>query len=229
MLGLAMLWQPAPKAKLADGPIGIFSSIPLTFANPGDMTLNAETAWPREVIATFGEPRALDSLVGDKGADPLAGITRLVIAQPRALSPQENVALDAWVRGGGKLLLLIDPMYTGHSDFALGDPRRAQTLAMLGPVLAHWGLQLTFDEANAPERLLAKIMGLPVPMELPGSFVVMRGDSCRTWDNGLAVTCALGRGRVYALADASVIDPEADDPIHRDALKGLLEAAFAID
>lgn len=224
-----MLWRPAPPPKPPAGPIGVFSSIPLTFANSADLTLEAKPPWPREAIAKFGEPRPLDSLAGDSGNDPLKGITRLIIAQPRALSPQENVALDAWVRGGGKLLLLIDPMYTGHSDFALGDPRRPQSLAMLDALLTHWGLKLSFDEANAPERLLAKVMGLPVPMELPGSFSLINSKDCRTWDNGLAATCALGRGRVYAVADASVIDPEADDPIHRQALNGLLEAAFAID
>ena len=36
--------------------------------------------------------------------DPLAGLERLAVIQPRGLSPADNVALDQWVRGGGRLL-----------------------------------------------------------------------------------------------------------------------------
>jgi hypothetical protein len=211
----------------SDAPIGLFGSIPLIFAESTGLSLDAVPPWPRAVIERHGKPVALDALVSANGDDPLAGIDRLVLAQPRALSAAENVTLDAWVRRGGKLLLLVDPMYTGHSGFALGDPRRPQAIAMLSPVLDHWGLRLDFDESQPAGPRTAAAMGLAVPVELPGRFSIVRGVQCRLWDEGLVATCAIGKGRVYALADASVLDPEAGGAAHEKALSGLLDAAFA--
>lgn len=208
-------------------PLAVFGSIPLIFAEGSSLSLEAPAPWPRAVLARHGQPVALDALTGPDGRDPLAGITRLVLAQPRALSPAENVALDAFVRRGGTVLMLIDPLYTGHSDLALGDPRRPQALAMLGPVLAHWGLTLDSDPQQRADLREARAMGLAVPVDLPGRFGVTGGAPCRIWDDGLMATCALGKGRVMALADATVLDPAADDAAHRRALDGLLTAAFA--
>ena len=211
----------------SDAPIGLFGSIPLIFGESAGLTLDAPPPWPRAVIERHGKPVALDALVGEGGRDPLAGIERLLLAQPRALSAAENVALDGWVRGGGKLLLLADPMYTGHSAFSLGDPRRPQAIAMQAPLLGHWGLRLDFDEAQPAGLRTASAMGLAVPVELPGRFAIIRGTDCRLWDEGLVVTCAIGKGRVYALADASVLDPDASGAAYEKALSGLLDAAFA--
>lgn len=211
----------------SDAPIGLFGSIPLIFGESAGLTLDAPPPWPRAVIERHGKPVALDALVGEGGRDPLAGIERLLLAQPRALSAAENVALDGWVRGGGKLLLLADPMYTGHSAFSLGDPRRPQAIAMQAPLLGHWGLRLDFDETQPAGLRTASAMGLAVPVELPGRFAIIRGTDCRLWDEGLVVTCAIGKGRVYALADASVLDPDAGGAAYEKALSGLLDAAFA--
>ena len=211
----------------SDAPIGLFGSIPLIFAESAGLTLGAPPPWPRAVIERHGKPLALDALVGEGGRDPLAGIDRLVLAQPRALSAAENVALDGWVRRGGRLLLLVDPMYTGDSVFALGDPRRPQAIAMQAPLLGHWGLRLDFDEAQPAGLRTASAMGLAVPVDLPGRFAIVRSTDCRLWDEGLVATCAIGKGRVYALADASVLDPGAGGAAHEKALSGLLDAAFA--
>ena len=211
----------------SEAPIGLFGSIPLIFGESAGLTLDAPPPWPRAVIERHGKPVALDALVGEGGRDPLAGIDQLVLAQPRALSAAENVALDGWVRRGGNLLLLVDPMYTGHSAFSLGDPRRPQAIAMQAPLLGHWGLRLDFDEAQPAGRRTASAMGLAVPVDLPGRFAIVRGKDCRLWDEGLVATCAIGKGRVYALADATVLDPDAGGAAYETALSGLLDAAFA--
>lgn len=223
----AALWLGRAGPARSQAPIGLFSSIPLLFAETGELTLDAPPPWPRAVIADHGPPVPLDSLTGEGGRSPLAGIDRLVVAQPRALSPAESVALDAWVRAGGRLLLLADPMYTGHSPFALGDPRRPQAIAMLSPLLDHWGLRLDFDNQQAGGVHTASAMGLSVPVDLPGRFSIVRGSDCRLWDQGLVASCRIGMGRVYALADATVIDPDGEDAAHVKALSGLLDAAFA--
>ena len=46
------------------------------------------------------------------------------MAQPLAQAPENLVALDDWVRGGGRVLLLADPMLEWPSKRPLGDPLR---------------------------------------------------------------------------------------------------------
>ena len=224
----AAVWLGRTNPEPVNAPIGLFSSVPLMLADSGELTLDAPPPWPRAVIAQHGKPVPLDSLVGEGGRSPLSGINRLIVAQPRALSPAENAALDAWVRAGGQLLLLADPMYTGHSPYALGDPRRPQAIVMLSPLLDHWGLRLDFDDKQPGGQRTASAMGLAVPVDLPGRFSIISGSDCRLWDEGMVATCRIGKGRIYALADATVIDPEGDDAAHAKALSGLLDAAFAI-
>ena len=48
----------------------------------------------------------------------------LLMAHPRAQPAEDLVALDQWVRGGGRVLLLADPMLEWPSDRPLGDPLR---------------------------------------------------------------------------------------------------------
>ena len=150
-----------------------------------------------------------------------------MIAQPRVLSPAENVALDNWVRGGGRLLLVIDPAYTEESAFPLGDPRRPPAQAMLSPILARWGLELQFDAGQPLELKVQDVMGLNVPTVLPGRFATRGQGNCRLWGDGLAVTCAIGKGRIFALADAALL--ERDDPgsAGAHAFSALLDSAFA--
>ncbi|MEQ1497820.1 MAG: ABC transporter [Novosphingobium sp.] len=212
----------------SEAPIALFGSIPLIWAEGNELLLDAPPPWPRAVIESRGKPVPIDSLEVQNGRSPLAGINLLVLAQPRALGAQENVALDAWVRGGGKVLLLADPMYTGHSALALGDPRRPQAIAMISPILARWGLELEYDPDQPPGPRPASAMGTALSVNLAGRFVVKDPENCRLWDNGLVATCRIGKGRIFALADASVIDP--DDPSSENvaALGGLLDAAFSV-
>ena len=130
---------------------------------------------------------ALDTLAQGGANGGLSRISLLVMAQPRALSPQENVALDAWVRGGGRLLLFADPMLTHDSAFAVGDRRRPQDIFMLSPILSHWGLALAFDDAQPPGAKMAQVMGGTMPVALPGRFSTSgtTGD-CVPRDAGLA-------------------------------------------
>lgn len=195
------------------------------WAEDSGLSLDAPPPWSRTVFEQHGTLVPLDSLVGANGRDSLSGTDRLVLAQPRALSPEENVALDGWVRRGGRLLVLADPMYTGHSAYALGDPRRPQAIAMLSPILGRWGLRLEFDSDQPPGERQASVMGAAIPVELAGRFALSGGATCKLWDDGLAATCAIGKGRVMAVADATLLDP---DRPNATALSALLDAAFAV-
>ena len=211
-------------------PIGLFTSLPILWNDTPDLAeqLRSDSAahWAKSVLAEHGQVVALDVLSTAPGPRSLAGLKRLVIAQPRVLSPQENVALDDWVRGGGQLLLLADPAYTEESPFALGDPRRPQSAALLSPILTRWGLELQFDAGQPLEETSREVMGVMVPVILPGRFLTRGQANCRLWGEGLAVTCAIGRGRVLAVADAALL--ERDDPSGQRAstLGQMLDSAF---
>ena len=79
------------------------------------------------------------------------------MAQPRAQPAEDLVALDNWVRGGGRVLLLADPMLEWPSERPLGDPfRPPPTFADTG-LLAHWGLKL--DAPDEPGRRVGELGG----------------------------------------------------------------------
>ena len=219
--------KPAPRT---GEPIGLFTTLPILWSENADISaeLSPDTQphWARATLEAAGRIEPLDLLAGPNGAGPLDKLNRVVMAQPRVLSGAENVALDSWVRGGGHLLLLADPALTEHSDFALADPRRPQAVALLSPILSHWGLTLRFDDRQQMGETSRAVMGVAVPVNLPGHFATEGQANCKLWSDGLAVTCAIGRGRVVALADAALL--ERDDPggARTTAFVWLLEAAF---
>lgn len=150
---------PAPEAPPPPA-LGLMSSLPLTWPLDADMEAILGGAdpmtWQRLAIGHCYTPVPLDTLSPADGSapediakGPLAQLDRLAIIQPRGLSPADNVALDAWVRAGGRLLLALDPALTGDYDLPLGDPRRPVDAALIPPVVARWGLAVRFDEGQA--------------------------------------------------------------------------------
>jgi hypothetical protein len=175
------------------------------------------------VLEQGGKVLPLDTLAGPRGLGlPEDGL--LVLIQPRPLSAEENVALDAWVRGGGRLLLFADPMLTAESVYAIGDPRRPEAIAMLSPILRHWGLSAEFDETQSPGPRTLTAFGIEVPVDLPGRFRADATAPCHLEAEGFAADCKIGRGRVLALADAALFD---GDEAGRGASFGALLALLS--
>jgi len=186
--------------------IGLFTSLPILWRETGDIAdllrTDAPPHWAGTALAEQGRVTPLDML--ETG---LSRIDILVMAQPRALLPQENVALDTWVRGGGRVLLFADPMLTADSAFALGDRRRPQDIAMLSPILGRWGLRLEFDQGQPAGPRVAHVLGAAMPVDLAGRFAVTSTDSlCRIAGEGLLAECRIGKGRLVAIADAALLD-----------------------
>jgi hypothetical protein len=206
---------------------GLFTSLPILWAESADladMLKPQDEHWAKPLIAGGGEVVPLDAL----SEASLKGLSYLVLAQPRPLSPDENVALDAWVRGGGRLLLLADPMLTEETIFPLGDKRRPQDIAVVDPILGHWGLRLEFDSEDEFKEGPTAMMGMTIPVNMPGRLIAT-APQCRAWDQGELATCRIGQGRVLVLADAAVIEREDAAGTRAKALKLLIEAAFAGD
>ena len=214
LLAAALMLTACAKAdepQAAAKPLGLFTSLPIYWAESGDLRgllrSDAPPHWALAALRRRGDLRLLDSLDGPG----LAGLGTLVMAQPRALAAQENVALDGWVRGGGRLLLFADPMLTEESAFPLGDKRRPQDMVMLSPILDHWQLRLEFDEDQPVGERTVDAGGLVLPVNLPGRFVVAPGSRhCRLVAEGILAECRLGKGLVLLLADAALLEQHGD-------------------
>jgi len=208
--------------------LGLMGTIPIYWGESGDfgeVLAGGENAhWARERLEADYRLSPLDTL--DEAS--LAGIDFLMLAQPRALSPAENVALDAWVRGGGRLLLFADPMLTGESRFAIGDRRRPQDVILLSPILDHWGLALAFDEDRPAGPRLVRAAGAAIPVNLPGSIDVGDGEGgCAMLIPEVLAECRIGQGSALVLADAALLDLHEPHPGAAAALDWLAGRAFA--
>ena len=131
----------------------------------------------------------------------------LLAAQPRALPAEELVALDKWVRRGGRMVLLADPLLEWPSELPLGDKRRAPLAFADTGLLQRWGLRLDAPEERGPRQLT--LAGQGIATVSPGSLVPT-GSGCQVDQAGLSATCAIGKGRVRVIADADFLNLRAD-------------------
>ena len=224
----------------ADRPlIGLMTSLPLYW--PADAALDdiaagrAGLPWQRRAIEARYTVLPLDTLASvppltpeDPEVDPLAEITRLAVIQPRGLSPADNVALDDWVRDGGRLLLALDPALTGEYDLPIGDPRRPVDSALIPPVVARWGLAVRFDETQRPEIVRASYAALELPLALPGIIAVSEPATadCTIAAQGAIATCRVGEGQVTLIADAALFEHPELAGENGETIAALLAAAF---
>ena len=205
---------------------GLFSTLPILWnetAEFGDLLSGSDDAGRNPVRAAL-ERRFDLSPLDTLDAEALSGFDTVILAQPRVLSPSENVALDNYVRVGGKVVLFADPMLTGHSRYALGDPRRPQDTVLLSPILSRWELELRFDTEQASGERTADAFGVAIPIDMAGTFVAQSGENAgSTCDpaEGLAVACEIGEGRLYAIADAAILQPHDDSDGKGDPLAEL--------
>lgn len=215
---------------------GLYTSLPILWGESEDiggfLGGDRQEHWALGPLRAGSSLKVLDSLSDERGALPLAPEDVLVLAQPRPLSPDENVALDDWVNAGGRVLLFADPMLTAHSIFALGDARRPQDIALLSPILGRWGLLLEFDDAQQPGERRVKLAEGVVPVNLPGRFrpAERAGLSarCSFEAGGLLADCKVGEGRVVALADAAFLEDSGEPAEAKDraaVLRTLLRRA----
>ncbi|PTQ11466.1 hypothetical protein CLG96_08450 [Sphingomonas oleivorans] len=185
-------------------PLGVLTGLPLLWGEGGVAAALSGKAVP--AIRALLDRRFMLHPVDVAQDEALAPVRLLLVAQPHPPGPAGLVALDAWMRGGGRALILTDPALLWHSDHPLGDPRRPPRDDGLGPLLAHWGLRLD----PCPERLLVRDLRLSgmsrrLAFAAPGRFTAT-GSACTTADEGLLAECRIGRGRALLVADADLLD-----------------------
>jgi hypothetical protein len=136
-------------------------------------------------------------------AASLRGQRLLLMAHPRAQPAEVLVELDAWVRRGGRVVLLADPRLDWHSARALGDPLRPPPDFADTGLLAHWGLKLRGPVVDGPRA--ATVAGRDVLFSSPGALTTT-SSQCRVDAGGLVAQCRIGRGAVTVIADADFLN-----------------------
>jgi len=223
--------EPAQDDTVVDqGPkpqLGLMTSMPLYWPLGADLGAlasgEADVPAQRSAFEATHELVLLDTLSPIAGltpdapeVEPLAELDYLAVIQPRGLTPSENVALDDWVREGGQLLLVLDPLLDGHYPLPLGDPRRPVEAALVPPVLGRWGLEMHFDEEQPSDLRAFDLPGSSIPVALSGELreIAGTGSDCRLMGGGTMAQCQLGEGRVTVLADAEVFKGDGQTRTH---------------
>jgi hypothetical protein len=189
--------RPLPPRSAASRPtLLLLTSLPLVFGegfspeDSGSPALKALQERYRVVSISVTDPAELA-----KGR-------LLVMAQPLAQPAEDLVALDAWVRRGGRLMLFVDPMLEWPSRLPLGDPLRPPTMFMDTGLLAHWGLRLDDPDDRGPAT--RTIGGFRVLTVSPGALA----GGCAISPDRLVAHCSIGRGRATIVADADLLDAD---------------------
>jgi len=186
--------QLAPRAPAQRPVLLLLTSLPLLFGedfslqSAGSPALKALQARYRVEPISVSDP-------ADLGKGRL-----LLMAHPLAQPAEDLVALDQWVRGGGRVLLLADPQLDWPSRRPLGDPLRPPPMFMDTGLLAHWGLRL-----DAPDKAglrKSELGGYPVLTASPGALY----GNCEISADRLVARCRIGKGAATIVADADLLD-----------------------
>ena len=134
-----------------------------------------------------------------------------LLAQPRSFAPAELVALENWIKAGGRALILADPAVQWESSYPTGDPRRPLFTTMLSPLFAHWGVVLTFPMEQLEGQRDVNVQGRQLQLAAYGAWQ-LSGTSdvaeCSISAGQILAECEIGKGRVLLLADADMLSPD---------------------
>lgn len=207
--------EPSPSRPPASRPaLMLLTSLPLLFGD--EFSLNGSGSHALEKLETHYRmvPISVSSAL------ELSKGRLLLMAQPLAQTPENLVALDEWVRGGGRVLLLADPMLEWPSRRPLGDVLRPPPMFMDTGLLAHWGLRLDApDRRGAVQRRLA---GIAIVTVSPGDL----HGRCAISADRLVAECRIGGGRAFVVADADLLNSGAlgrEAGCNLDAVLGALD------
>jgi hypothetical protein len=202
-VALASLYRPATAA--ADAPTAtMLTGLPLRWSGSGDIAaIIADGAGDDPALVrleAMGPVSMVDSLVDT--VPPPGGA--LLIAHPRALAPQELVAIDAFVRGGGKAVVLADALSGWPTRHPLGDPRNPPVTSLLTPLLDHWGVTLGAAPPEGNDALVADVDGARLRLSSAGAFERLP-PTCRSFADRRIAHCPIGAGEAWLVGDADLL------------------------
>lgn len=185
-----------PRPKAARPQLLMLTSLPILF--PDRVTLDSR---PEPVLAALeSRYRLLPISVADRAS--LDAHRLIMMAQPQAQPAEDLVALDAWVREGGRVLLLADPALEWPSSRPLGSVLRPPAAFPDTGLLAHWGLRLDAPNGLGPKTVEAG--QATIETASPGALVAMAGN-CSV-EGGFVAHCLIGKGEATVIADADFIN-----------------------
>jgi hypothetical protein len=195
----------------------VLTALPLFWGEGGPADIVNGTA-RRAPLITLLDEQWLIKPVDVLDAAALGQTSRLLMAQPRGLRPEELVALDEWVRKGGRTIVFADPLLLWPSARPLGDPKRAPPVTLLDPLFSHWGLVLE-SPAEATDAVMAvnDMTGIGVGM---GTWRTT-AKNCQVSPDQRWAECRIGKGVAILVADADVLDLETT-PENEAAIQALI-------
>lgn len=216
--GLAVLalaaCTPGPAAPAEKPQVALLTSLPIVFGE--QFGLEAE---PSPLLKEL--EKGFTVLPVD-GPEQLPARGLLLAVQPQALTAERLVALDQWVRNGGRLVLLADPLLAFESSRPLGDRFRPPLRYPDTGLLAHWGLSL---DAAVSDRLEAvdTDFGRGIRVEAAGLGSLTRsGGACTLSPTRAVARCRIGKGYATIVADADFA-VSGEDSAGREAVSQLLQ------
>ena len=209
---------PLPSRAAAERPrLLLLTSLPLLFSEDFSLSGGGSAALTRlrtrynVVPISVTEPRELA-----KGR-------LLLMAHPLAQPAEDLVALDEWVRRGGRVLLLADPMLEWPSRRPLGDPLRPPPMFMDTGLLSHWGLSL--DAPNERRPAMRNLGGFHIMTMSPGSL----SGTCSISNDRLVAHCRVGKGEATIVADADFLNSDRLGSRASHNLDGLLAELASLE
>lgn len=200
---LAALYRPA--AAQARAPAAtMLTGLPLRWSGGGDiaaMIAKGVNDDPALVRLTAAGPVSLVDSLADHVPPPGGA---LLLAHPRALAPRELVAIDAFVRGGGRAVVLADALSGWPARHPLGDPRNPPVTSLLTPLLDHWGVALAPAPAAEVATLPADVHDARLNLFSAGRFDRLP-PQCQTFAGRRVARCPIGEGEAWLVGDADLL------------------------
>ncbi|WP_205452204.1 hypothetical protein [Sphingobium estronivorans] len=202
LLTLAAWWlAKEPRIAPTPGPrpqLAVMSGLPL-FWRAGEKGLAARVDAPIiTVLRQRFDVQPVDSPLR------LGKAKLLLLAQPRAFSMEELVALHGWISRGGTALILADPQLRWPLDLPLGDRRRPPSVTLLSAMIELLGVTLLpRPDAGEVRHFLGD--GRMLTLFAASGFEKASAD-CRIVGRGRVARCAVGKGSATMVADADLID-----------------------
>ena len=207
--------QAPPPAAPAKPTLMLLTSLPLVFGEQFGLERGGSPAL--EALET----RYTVNSIGVADSATLKQGKLLLMAHPLAQPAEALVDLDGWVRGGGRLLLLADPLLEWPSERPLGDTLRPPPAFADTGLLRHWGLRLDAPDERGP--MSRRLGGYEVLTNSPGALA----GRCPVSRDRLVARCRIGKGEATIVADADFLNVEdLDGPTDKnlDALLAELSA-----
>lgn len=183
-----------PPATVGKPRLMLLTSLPIAFGEKFGIDGNGSPALAALEQRFVVEPIA----VADSASLRPGGL--LLMAQPLAQPAEALVDLDSWVRSGGRVVVLADPLLEWPSERPLGDKLRPPVAFSDTGLLGHWGLTLFLPDERGPKQL--PLGNYRVLTASPGSL----SGACEIGTSGLVARCSVGKGRATVIADADFLN-----------------------